>query len=176
MCVCVYHKGNDADEFMVPDAAALLDTDEEERGGANKNEDESGGATVAPAAEGALACCFTRDLAHPELLQFARFLYKKRKKRSLQNAEQEAEKSTSSGLFGSIELVRGVSVSLEEQAMECPQVLAALAQVSKETINRSESDLLSKRPTKYKKRPTKYQKRPTRSPARSFNIYGTRYI
>jgi hypothetical protein len=150
VCVCVYPKGNDADEFMVLDAAALLDTDEEESGGATKKEDESGGATaLAPAAEGALACCFTRDLAHPELLQFARFLYQKKKKRSLQNAEQEAEKSTSSGWFDSVELVRGVS--LEEHAMECPQVLAALAQVSKETINRSESDLLSKRPTKYQR-------------------------
>ena len=132
VCVCIYYKGNDADSYMVPDAAALLDIDEEESGGAKKR-------AMAPAAEGAQsaagaqACCFTRDLAHPELLQFARFLHKK--KGSLQNAEQEAEMSTPPGLFGSVELVGGGG--LEERAMECPRVLAALAQVCSSSVYRS---------------------------------------
>ena len=112
---------NDADEFMVTDAAAMLHV-AAPRGGV----------------EGAPACCFTRDLAHPQLLEFARFVQQQQQQQ--QEAEQDASgPSVLGGLPGQAEGWAGAGSSalfasaggggVGEQAMECPQVLAALVQV-----------------------------------------------
>ncbi len=124
---------NDADEFMVTDAAALL----------HDAEDKSGGSqALTGALDGAPACCFTRDLAHPQLLEFARFVQRQRQQEAeheLADPPDASAPSALGGLPGQAEGWVGAGSSalfasaggggVGEQAMECPQVLAALVQV-----------------------------------------------
>ena len=128
---------NTADEFMVTDAAVLLRVAEGKSGGSQ---------ALTGAVEGAPpACCFTRDLAHPRLLEFASFVQQQQQQQ--QQAERElandrADASVPSvlgALRGKEEGWVGAGSSalfasaggggVGEQAMECPQVLAGLAQV-----------------------------------------------